>query len=160
MSDALAPTRATILDWVNNSKHGPLLGNIDISIIYGPGAFMEVYWIDDDEYVGTLYPDKSRMVSSIAQRMEKDIQDRFERCVRSKAATEIEGESLKLKFKENSEKPRLKFKSKTILKPIGSNERTLWYHTESESYTETHSEKEAEKMQKRFLKDIREFLHN
>src|SRR3990167_7886034 len=113
-------TAATVIDWVQKGTHGTLLGNYDVSEIFGEGAFAEVYWIFNDEFVGVIYPDKARMASCLIHKMDRDIQHRFNEMVKT-----IKPPVGKLRFKakqgpEQSSpggKPRLHLKSRLSSQP-------------------------------------------
>ena len=108
-------SRDSIDNWIKHGHKGVLLGNINLEVVYGPGAYAEVYWIEDNEYVGVQYPDNARMVSSLAQKMYADIKDRFEKALALRKKEEAEAmaaaEAAKPKLKLNLKKPVLKLKS-------------------------------------------------
>lgn len=103
------------IDFVNYFKHGPMLGTIDMSSVFGEGAVGRVYWIGDHNFVGVLYPDKARMTSCTACRITPQIAKRFDLLKAGKSLLTLGNRPKpKLAFKPKVAvgMPKLKFKAK------------------------------------------------
>ena len=124
------PASFAITQWVHHGKRGPLLGEMDVSVIFGVGAKAQVYWINEPNLVGIFYPDKARVAMMAGPSIvgNKKIMENISRLKLGMSLLRLKGEKPKLRLKAPEvvkevetpaaprSKPQLKTKPKLELK--------------------------------------------